>query len=162
MKKVYLLQHSYEYDDCEETKIIGIYSSKEKADLVIEKYKKLPGFKHYPDCFFIDGYKIDEDNWQDGFLRNSVKWNIYKKPDENKCPESFCFLWSVSEEKCDRAFGKCKREDATNSNRDFYEPCEAELEKFGLPWFYFIPSEEKLVEERREEYRRESKKLWGV
>ena len=56
MDKVFLLQHSYEIGEIEETKIIGIYSSREKAEQVIEKYKKLPGFKEYPDTFYIDEY----------------------------------------------------------------------------------------------------------
>ena len=45
MEKVYLLQHCYEYevmDDInkEESKIIGIYSSRTKAEQVIEKLRK--------------------------------------------------------------------------------------------------------------------------
>jgi hypothetical protein len=48
------------------------------------------------------------------------------------------------------------------SKKDWYEPCEPEIEKFGLPWFYFIHSEKNVVEDKKEEYRRESKKLWGV
>ena len=43
MKKcVYLLQHSYSYGkhlEYEETKIIGIYSLREEAVAIIEKYK---------------------------------------------------------------------------------------------------------------------------
>jgi homoserine kinase type II len=91
MKSVFLLQHTYEYDDCEETKIIGIYSSRERAEKVVEKYKELPGFKHYPDCFFIDEYDIDEDNWQEGFFK--ALWDINTKPPKNFCPKKFCFLW---------------------------------------------------------------------
>ena len=73
MKKVYLLQHSYEktcndvtYD---ETKIIGIYLSREKAESVINKYIPIQGFDKYPvSCFYIDEYNIDEDNWAEGFV----------------------------------------------------------------------------------------------
>ncbi|WP_446430527.1 DUF7336 domain-containing protein [Paenibacillus chitinolyticus] len=36
MITVFLLQHSYEWNENENTKIIGIYSSKEKAEAVIE------------------------------------------------------------------------------------------------------------------------------
>ena len=160
MKSVFIVQHSYEYDECEETKTIGIYSTKEKAEKVIEKYKGLPGFKHYLDYFFIDEYVIDEDHWKEGFFK--ALWDLNTKPPENICPERFCFLWSTNSYKCRRTFGLCKREDPAKGGSDLYEPCEPELEKFGLPWFYFIPSEEELVEDRREEYRRESKKLWGV
>jgi hypothetical protein len=68
LKSVFLLLHSYERDDCEETKTIGIYSTNEKAQNVIEKYKKLSGFKDYPDCFYIAEYEIDKDHWEEGFI----------------------------------------------------------------------------------------------
>ncbi len=69
IKSVFLLQHSYEIDNYEETKIIGIYTSKNKAELVIQKFQTLPGFKEFPECFYIDEYKLDEDNWLEGFIK---------------------------------------------------------------------------------------------
>lgn len=67
MKSVYLLQHSYFWNDVEETKIIGVYSSRENAEKVVECYKFLPGFSDYKDEFVIDEYIVDENNWEDGF-----------------------------------------------------------------------------------------------
>lgn len=52
------------YDDF---KIIGIYSSLEAAHDGINRARKLPGFQDEPDCFGIDAYTLDEDNWDDGF-----------------------------------------------------------------------------------------------
>jgi homoserine kinase type II len=69
MISVYLLQHSYENESTEVTKIIGIYSSRERAELILEKYKALPGFKEYPESFNIDEYEIDKDNWVEGFIK---------------------------------------------------------------------------------------------
>jgi hypothetical protein len=69
MTSVFLLQHSYEINDFEETKVIGIYLSRKKAEQVIGKYKKLQGFKDYPDSFYIDEYEMDKDNWEEGFVR---------------------------------------------------------------------------------------------
>jgi len=69
MKSVFFLQHSYEInDECEETKIIGVYSSREIAEKVVDEYKNLIGFKDYLDCFYIDEYKIDKDHWEEGFI----------------------------------------------------------------------------------------------
>lgn len=68
MKSVFLLQHSYEQGECEETKIIGIYSSKAKAEETIERFKNIIGFKEHQDCFYIDEYDIDKDNWIEGFI----------------------------------------------------------------------------------------------
>ena len=68
---VYLLQHSYEIEEFDETKIIGIYSTKEKAKEVIEKYNTLPGFKDYPNDFYIDKYELDKNHWDEGFITAS-------------------------------------------------------------------------------------------
>lgn len=74
MEKVYLVQHCYEYEVVEEInkeniKIIGIYSSYEKAEQVIEAYKTKKGFNRFPvDCFYIDEYILDQDHWKDGFI----------------------------------------------------------------------------------------------
>jgi len=74
MDKVYLLQHSYEviYEGVsfDETKTIGIYSSKEKAEEVVQRYKCISGFDKYPlSCFYIDGYELNQDNWKEGFVK---------------------------------------------------------------------------------------------
>lgn len=72
--KVFLLQHSYEYEiltsvNVDETKVIGIYSSKEKAEKTIEEYKEKQGFSRFPvSCFFIDEYVLDKNHWEDGFV----------------------------------------------------------------------------------------------
>ncbi|HHX58141.1 MAG TPA: hypothetical protein GX710_09010 [Clostridiales bacterium] len=76
MYYVYLVQHSRpivndeynESDDVYDTKIIGIYSTKEKANIVIKRYKTLEGFCDYPNNFYIDKYNIDEENWKEGFI----------------------------------------------------------------------------------------------
>ena len=68
MEEVYILQHSYDIGNFEEIKIIGIYSTLEKAEETINRYKNKKGFNNYPiDCFSIDKYKLDEDNWIEGF-----------------------------------------------------------------------------------------------
>jgi homoserine kinase type II len=70
MKSVFILQHvRQDGPDDEDEKIIGIYSTKENAEKTIEKYKKkdLPGFKDYPDSFYIDEYELDKDHWTEGF-----------------------------------------------------------------------------------------------
>ena len=73
MEKVYLLQHSYEINyegiSFNNTKIIGIYSTKEKAEDVVQRYKNIQGFNKYPiSCFYIDEYQLDENQWTEGFV----------------------------------------------------------------------------------------------
>lgn len=85
MGKVYLLEHSYEYelvDDVmvEQIKTIGIYSSKEKAEQARERYKTKKGFNRFPiDCFYISEYELDEDHWTDGFVPYKPEYNYWKK-----------------------------------------------------------------------------------
>jgi hypothetical protein len=62
---------------------------------------------------------------------------------------------------CGLSFGRCRRLDPDGGDRDWYEPCEPALAADGLPWFYFIASEKNLTSDCREEYLRESRKLWG-
>ncbi len=72
---LYVLQHSYEYEYegelFDETKMIGVFSSREKAQEVIEKFMLLPGFKDHPiDCFYIDKFELDKiSGWDEGFIK---------------------------------------------------------------------------------------------
>jgi len=72
--KVYLLQHSYEYEVYEdikmkETKIIGIYSSEIKAKEAKALFMTKKGFNRFSEeCFYIDEYELDQDHWTDGFV----------------------------------------------------------------------------------------------
>ena len=55
--------------DTYDTKIIGIYSSEEIAMNVIKKYKKIIGFNKYPEDFYIDKYKMDENRRDRAYLQ---------------------------------------------------------------------------------------------
>ena len=72
--KVYLLQHSYEYEvyediKKEETKIIGIYSSEIKAKEAKALFMTKKGFNRFSEeRFYIDEYELDQDHWTDGFV----------------------------------------------------------------------------------------------
>jgi len=64
------------------------------------------------------------------------------KPPQNICPEKYCFFWH--EDKCDEAFKALGDEDCirrpqhTTPAVDYYEPCDPELRRDGLPDDYFI------------------------
>jgi homoserine kinase type II len=66
--EVYLLQHSYEHNDDEEVKVIGVYSSEMAARAAIKRLKEQPGFRNYPDGFHVDHYQLDKDHWTEGFV----------------------------------------------------------------------------------------------
>jgi hypothetical protein len=66
---VYVVQHSHEIEDGEEDiKFIGVYSGREKAQEAVARLQLQPGFKETPECFHIDSYTVDADNWKEGFL----------------------------------------------------------------------------------------------
>lgn len=72
MEYIYLLQHVYDANDCEEIKLIGVFSSSSLAEEVISELHLQPGFKNYPkDWFKLDRLKVDAVEWKEGF----ISWN---------------------------------------------------------------------------------------
>ncbi len=69
MNVVYVLQHAYETDGLEETKFVGVYSTRARAAAAIERLCQRPGFSEYPDGFHVDEYELDRDHWTEGFFR---------------------------------------------------------------------------------------------
>ncbi len=69
IKSVFLLQHVHNEESGEEdVKIIGIYSSRLKAESAKIRVGMAPGFRSNIGEFCIDEYKLDEDNWVEGFV----------------------------------------------------------------------------------------------
>jgi homoserine kinase len=74
------------YDDVEDIKFLGIFSTKEKAEKAIQMLSKQPGFKDFPkliddndiendviEGFYIIKVVVDEiAEWKEGFT--TVKW----------------------------------------------------------------------------------------
>ncbi|QNL96867.1 serine kinase [Treponema sp. Marseille-Q4132] len=74
------------YDDVEDIKFLGIFSTKEKAKKAIQMLSKQPGFKDFPKIiddndietdviqgFYITKVVVDEiAEWKEGFT--TVKW----------------------------------------------------------------------------------------
>jgi homoserine kinase type II len=65
---VYVVMHSYELDECDETKFIGVYSSRLAADAAVTRLKLQPGFRLRPDDFHVDAYEVDQDHWSEGYV----------------------------------------------------------------------------------------------
>ena len=61
-----LIHQRYVEDDATSTIMIGFYSTHKKAKEVIERYKKIVGFKDYPNDFIIEKMEIDFDDFEFG------------------------------------------------------------------------------------------------
>jgi homoserine kinase type II len=66
--KVFLLEHVHELPDGrEDVKLIGVYSSQERAEEAKQRVLAKPGFQETPDGFSISRCAVDEDHWTDGY-----------------------------------------------------------------------------------------------
>lgn len=97
MKKVYLLIHTYEFCDSIETKFLGIYSTRKKAEEAKARFYPLEGFRKYPEsCFYISSFSLDEDKWHGGFVSSDEIYEEFREltmiinemADIEKSPES--------------------------------------------------------------------------
>jgi hypothetical protein len=69
MASVFVLQHAHAREDGDEdAKLIGVYSSREKAEAAAKRLRCLPGFVNAQDGFHIDEYRIDQDHWVEGYV----------------------------------------------------------------------------------------------
>ena len=78
---VYLLWHIHElnedYSLNDEEKLIGIYSTEEKASEAIEAHKDLDGFRDYPvECFEIHEVVVDRSDWNEALRRSAISSRI--------------------------------------------------------------------------------------
>lgn len=65
---VFKLYHIRAKDDGDDEKLIGIYTTNEKAMAAIQRLRGLPGFKDYPLGFEIFEHVLDKDGWTEGFI----------------------------------------------------------------------------------------------
>jgi hypothetical protein len=72
LERVYVLQHSYRLEGCEETKFIGVYSTHQEAAEAIRRLQVVPGFRDYPTEFRVDEYPLGLDHWTEGFVIDST------------------------------------------------------------------------------------------
>ena len=69
MEVVFIVIHKYTMPSgCDEGKIIGVYTSKEEGKIAVSKVIEQPGFKDYPNCFYINEHTIDKTHWEEGFI----------------------------------------------------------------------------------------------
>jgi hypothetical protein len=71
---VFVVEHVHEIEeDNESIKLIGVYSSEEKAQQAVARLRLQPGFRDTPEGFSVDRYTVDEDHWREGFFTTGAK-----------------------------------------------------------------------------------------
>jgi|SRR6478752_4993488 len=55
-------------EECDDIKILGVYSSEVSAIEAIDRARAQQGFRDEPDCFHTDCYTVGEDLWTEGFV----------------------------------------------------------------------------------------------
>jgi hypothetical protein len=69
LQQVHLLWRTHELEDGEsDEKLLGVYSTEEKATRRIASARELPGFREAPAGFEVARYVIDRDQWAEGFV----------------------------------------------------------------------------------------------
>ena len=67
--EVFVLQHAHELGNGQEdVKLIGVYSTAQKAEQAIERLRNLPGFRDARGAFSVDRYEVDVDHWVEGYV----------------------------------------------------------------------------------------------
>lgn len=67
--EIFQLWHVYEtHDGDDEEKWIGLYRTREAAEKARAHAATLPGFRDYPEAFYIRSSSVDECSWSDGFV----------------------------------------------------------------------------------------------
>jgi hypothetical protein len=78
---LYVVEHLHVQDDGEEdVKLIGVYSTRARAEQAADRLRLKAGFCDTPEGFTIDTYTLDEDSWQDGYT-TIVHSDSEKDPD---------------------------------------------------------------------------------
>ncbi|GEM_PF-248116 len=102
MKIVFILHHSYEIGEYDETKLIGAYSTREQAELAIIRLKSKNGFRDRPDAFEISEYELDKDNWTEGFAKMTTiqvksKDDVWMTVQAECLPNNRYQIWELQE-----------------------------------------------------------------
>lgn len=68
-KKIFFLDYVYEFEDGhDDIRLLGVFSSREKAKLALSKIKKNPELKKVAKYIVISDDVIDELGWMEGFV----------------------------------------------------------------------------------------------
>ena len=67
-RSVFVLWHVHTVNGEDDSKLIGVYESRERAEAAIKRLVQRPGFSVTPQGFYVDEYELDADNWSEGYV----------------------------------------------------------------------------------------------
>ena len=68
IRYAFILWHSRTLPDGDEdAKLLGVYSTEERAKARSKEAAQLPGFRDHPEGFEISRYRLDSREWREGF-----------------------------------------------------------------------------------------------
>lgn len=65
---VFLVWHSHDLDEELDYKLLGVFSTRDRADARVARALLEDGFRDHPDNFVVDKYELDKDTWIEGFV----------------------------------------------------------------------------------------------
>ena len=65
---VFLVWHSHDLDEEMDYKLLGVFSTRDRADQRVARARVAEGFRDHPDNFVVDMYELDKDTWVEGFV----------------------------------------------------------------------------------------------
>jgi hypothetical protein len=69
MQTVFLVHHVHELGDGrEDVKLIGVFSTEERALAALERLKLQPGFRESVPGFHVERWTVDQVTWTEGFV----------------------------------------------------------------------------------------------
>lgn len=64
---------SWDEEDGDDVKLLGVYSTEQKARDRVLRARELPGFQDEPDCFLVDASAVDEESVGRGLRDHSTE-----------------------------------------------------------------------------------------
>lgn len=80
---LFVVHHIREIGETDEIKLVGIYSTRMRAEDAIRRLTPQPGFRDTPDAFHIDRYRVDEDYWREGFFTEAEPRRLSTRSERN-------------------------------------------------------------------------------
>ena len=67
-RSVFLVWHCHDLDEEADYKLLGVFSTRVRANERVGRAREEEGFRDHPENFVVDEYELDKDTWTEGFV----------------------------------------------------------------------------------------------